>query len=122
MNSTWASWQSRLNIFRKPISWPWRVGLGVAALVTFVALYTIGSHVRQSADPNDMLLPSWYQLWTQGVLPSFAPEIKGEVPRGPEEQARVKEEGERLERQLRKPQEERLDDEEQRLRRLAGAF
>jgi len=34
--------------FRKPLSWPWQVGLGVAAVVTFVLVYSLLSWYRQS--------------------------------------------------------------------------
>jgi NitT/TauT family transport system permease protein len=121
MKATRSTWTSRFNIFRKPISWPWRVGLGVAAFVTIVVVYTIGSYVRQSADPNDMVLPNWSQLWWQGVVPALKPEKKGETPFSPATQAAIKEEGKQLEQSLTQLDEgERMANELKRLAGLAG--
>jgi NitT/TauT family transport system permease protein len=113
--------------FRKPISWRWRLGLGVASFVLIAATYTYFSWTRQREDPNDMLLPNWYQLWTKGVLQNLTPVATGLRPPSPQEREkeearaeRVKTADRRLREHMIKEDDERLKEEVERLRALAG--
>src|SRR5947209_3683522 len=77
--------------FRKPISWPWQVGIGAASVLTLVVVYTWASWSLQRSDPEKgLLLPSWSQLWTKGVLQNLTPVEVGTRPAsGKEEEERA---------------------------------
>jgi NitT/TauT family transport system permease protein len=108
---------SRLNLFRKPISLPWRIGLGVASIATFAIIYTIAAAVLQSK-----LVPTWYQLWTQGVLPSFVPQDKGLEPLPPDVVAARAQDEKQIETLLALPEDEQVQVEKQRLKELLQAI
>jgi NitT/TauT family transport system permease protein len=111
--------------FRKPISLPWQVGIGALSVLTVVVIYTWASWSLQRSDPEKgLLLPSWGQLWTKGVVQNLTPVEAGIRP------ASGKEEEERAARRTAADQklrthliidddEKRLKEEEDRLRALA---
>jgi NitT/TauT family transport system permease protein len=113
--------------FRKPVSWRWRLGMGAASVVLILAAYTWASWVRQREDPHDMLLPNWYQLWTKGVVQNLTPVQAGLRDPSPQERGqeearlqRLKAADQRLRGHLIKDDDERLGEEVERLRALAG--
>jgi NitT/TauT family transport system permease protein len=112
--------------FRKPISWRWRLGMGVASFVLIAVTYTYFSWTRQRDDPADMLLPNWYQLWTKGVVQNLTPVSVGLRPPSAQEKEkeearaeRVKAADQRLREHLIKDDDERLKEEVERLKALA---
>jgi NitT/TauT family transport system permease protein len=110
--------------FRKPISLPWQVGIGAFSVLTIVVVYTWASWSLQRSDPEKgLLLPSWEQLWTKGVLQNLTPVEVGVRPasgKEEEERAARKEAADaKLRAHLILDDEPRLKEEEARLKALA---
>jgi NitT/TauT family transport system permease protein len=61
-------------MIRRPISWQWHVGLGVASVLLCIALYGLLSYLQHKRNPNDKLIPTYRQIFTDGIVKAFTPE------------------------------------------------
>jgi NitT/TauT family transport system permease protein len=52
------------------------VVLGVASLATLAALYTLLSVEVHRTQPDNKTIPTWSQLWHEGVKPAFVPRVE----------------------------------------------
>jgi NitT/TauT family transport system permease protein len=55
-------------IFRRPIARRWQVALGIASFVSLAGAYTLASHVQHRKNPYDRSLPTWSELFHDGVV------------------------------------------------------
>ena len=60
-------------MIRKPIAKRWHLALGVASFVSLAVLYTILSGRVHAAQPANRTVPTWKQIYEEGVWPAFAP-------------------------------------------------
>jgi NitT/TauT family transport system permease protein len=60
-------------MLRKPLSRRAHVALGVASFVTLGALYTLLSAAVHAEQPNNKTIPTWWQLYDEGIRPAFIP-------------------------------------------------
>ena len=66
-------------MIRQPIPRKWYWILGMASFLLLAGLYTWNSHLRHEKNPLDRSLPSWSQLWTDGVVRACTPDVEGEI-------------------------------------------
>jgi len=58
-------------IFRRPISRRWQVVLGIVSILNLATVYTIASYVQHRRNPTDRSLPTWSQLYHDGLVRSL---------------------------------------------------
>ena len=63
-------------MIRQDISRRWYVVLGVASLVTLALLYTLLAEEVHRGQPNNKTIPTWKQLYEEGVLPAFVRRVE----------------------------------------------
>jgi NitT/TauT family transport system permease protein len=63
-------------MIRQDISRGWYVVLGVASLVTLALLYTLLAEAVHRDQPDNKTIPTWSQLWHEGVKPAFVPRVE----------------------------------------------
>ncbi len=63
-------------MFRKRLARGWYLALGVASFVTLGVLYTILTTVVHANYPNNKTIPTWKQLYEEGLKPAFLPRVE----------------------------------------------
>jgi NitT/TauT family transport system permease protein len=63
-------------MIRQEISRKWYVVLGVASLVTLALLYTLLSREVHRDQPDNRTIPTWSQLYNEGIRPAFVPRVE----------------------------------------------
>ena len=63
-------------MIRKPISKRSYLALGVASFATLGVLYTILSARIHAAQPNNRTVPTWTQIYQEGIRPAFIPKVE----------------------------------------------
>ena len=62
-------------MLRQPISWRWHLALGVASVLALLAGYTFLSWQRQRSNSEDRIIPSWSQIYREGLLETITPVV-----------------------------------------------
>jgi NitT/TauT family transport system permease protein len=61
-------------MLRQPIPWHWHLALGVSSILALIAVYTLLSWHRQLTNPEDRIIPSWSQIYHEGLLETITPD------------------------------------------------
>ena len=66
-------------MIRQPIPRGWYWSLGVLSILLLAGFYTWSSHQQHVTNPSDKTMPSWSQLWQDGVVRACKPDVEGEI-------------------------------------------
>src|SRR5262245_17929339 len=66
-------------MIRQPISWRWHVGIGVASVLLLLLVYGFISYRQHQINPRDRTIPTYRQLYSDGLLKAFSRESSGRV-------------------------------------------
>ena len=66
-------------MIRQPIPRKWYWILGTASILLLAGLYTWSSHTQYDKNPDQKIMPSWSQLWQDGVMRACTPDVEGEI-------------------------------------------
>ncbi len=66
-------------MIRQPIPRRWYWILGAASVLALAGLYTWYSHRQHIENPLDKTMPSWSQLWHDGIVRACTPDVEGEI-------------------------------------------
>ena len=66
-------------MIRQPIPRRWYWILGTVSILSLAGLYTWSSHLEYVKNPDNRTMPSWSQLWHEGVVRACIPDAEGEI-------------------------------------------